>query len=130
MRNGKNVVNKIKIYTFGCLLFALTAANTLAEEVVQPTLPSGFIPLPPRAIAGRPNAIALPKSSPRFIALGPHNFKSVLRPSHSDDAVEKPLLENDRPIIQTSEASAPVDGHRLMTTQQALQIISIFSPDQ
>ena len=130
MRSGKNVVNKIKIYTLGCVLFALTMASSLADEVVPPTLPSGFIPLPPRPVAGRPNAIALPRSSPRFIALGPHNFKSVLRPSHSEVAIEKPLPENDRPILQTSEASASMDSHRLMTTQQAQQIISIFSPDQ
>lgn len=114
--------------------YLLMVAQTLADETPAQAVPKGFIPLPPRQTDGKITPASL-KMLPRFIALGPHNFKSVLRASHSEVAHAEHhnaarTMQEAPQEIHNAASSTHTASRVLMSKEQAQQIISIFAPDQ
>ena len=109
------------IFTSG--LCMLLAAESFADAPSQPVTASAYIALPKRASAGQMKPLKLPVTSTRFIALSPHDFKSVMHVSHMNPTV--PGDDTAVAIVPTHVTTPP-----LMKNEQAQQIISIFAPDQ
>ena len=109
------------IFTSGLCMFL--AAESFADAPSQPVTASAYIALPKRSSAGQMKPLKLPVTSTRFIALGPHDFKSVMHVSHTSPAV---------PSEDTEIAAIPahIASPSLMKNEQAQQNISIFAPDQ
>jgi hypothetical protein len=118
-----------KFRTLAAVIPALLSAAPAAAEGGKPVaVPPGFIPLPPREPNTASGMQALPSAAPRFIALGPHNFKAVLRPGHTSDALQKSAHATEAALMP-HEAPAH-SGHEIMSREKAQQIISIFEPDR
>ncbi len=68
-----------------CLMMAVPAA---ADEEEAPSLPPGFVALSAAktSVHGKQPIPVAKKTTPQFIAIGPHNFKATLPASHSSEA--------------------------------------------
>ncbi len=122
------MLKRIKNCVLASVPCLLLAANALAEQPQSTDVSAGFIPLPPRTVVGKNSSGEVVKQAPHFIALGPHNFRSVLPVSHSAPIENEPVERAEE--IHSTAIVPHMSEHEVMTPQQAQQIISLFGADQ
>ena len=106
------------------------ACASYADEPPQSTTaPSFALRTEDRANVKNATAFALPAKSPHFFALPSHHFSAV---AHAKPIVQTEQME-DAPMIAAATprlVSHVLTGSEQLTTEQAQQIISLFSPDR